>query len=328
MRAITQDIYGSVEVLRLTQIARPVPADDEVLVRVHAAGVDRGVWHLMAGLPYLMRFVGFGLRAPKQRVRGMDLAGRVEAVGPRVRRFKPGDLVYGACDGSFAEYACTREDRLAYKPNNLRFDQAAAVPVSAVTALQALQDVGQVQPGHRVLIIGAAGGVGSFAVQLAKAFGAVVTGVCSTGKLDLVRSLGADEVIDYTREDFADRPGHYDLILDIAGNRSLAHVRRALAPKGTLVLVGGEGGGRFFGGLGRTLWALLVSAFVSQKLRGLLAIPRSKDLERLTALIEAGKLTPVIERMYPLAAAADAIRHMSEGHARGKLVISIDQGEH
>ena len=328
MRAITQDIYGSVEVLRLTQIARPVPADDEVLVRVHAAGVDRGVWHLMAGLPYLMRFVGFGLRAPKQRVRGMDLAGRVEAVGPRVRRFAPGDLVYGACDGSFAEYACTREDRLAYKPNNLRFDQAAAVPVSAVTALQALQDVGQVQPGHRVLIIGAAGGVGSFAVQLAKAFGAVVTGVCSTGKLDLVRSLGADEVIDYTREDFADRPGHYDLILDIAGNRSLAHVRRALAPKGTLVLVGGEGGGRFFGGLGRTLWALLVSAFVSQKLRGLLAIPRSKDLERLTALIEAGKLTPVIERMYPLAAAADAIRHMSEGHARGKLVISIDQGEH
>jgi len=324
MRAITQDTYGSADVLRLTEIARPVPADGEVLVRVHAAGVDFGVWHLMAGLPYLLRFVGFGLRAPKQRVRGMDLAGRVEAVGARVSRFKPGDPVYGTCDGSFAEYACTREDRLALKPRNISFDQAAAVPVSAVTALQALQDVGQVQPGHKVLIIGAAGGVGTFAVQLAKALGAVVTGVCSTGKLELVRSIGADEVIDYTRDDFADRRGYYDLILDIAGNRSLTHLRSALAPRGTLVLVGGEGGGRFFGGIGRTLRAMLLSAFVSQKLRGLMSIPRVKDLEQLTALIEAGKLVPVIERTYPLGGAADAIRHMSAGHARGKLVVSVE----
>jgi NADPH:quinone reductase-like Zn-dependent oxidoreductase len=241
-----------------------------------------------------------------------------------VTRFKPGDAVYGTCDGSFAQYACTREDRLAHKPANIGFDQAAAVPVSAVTALQALQDVGRVQPGHKVLIIGAAGGVGTYAVQLAKAFGAVVTGVCSTGKLELVRSIGAHEVIDYTREDFADRRGYYDLILDIAGNRTLAHLRAALAPKGTLVLVGGEGGGRFFGGIGRTLRAMLLSIFVSQKLRGLMAIPRVQDLDQLTALIEAGELVPVIERTYPLAAAADAIRHMSAGHARGKLVVAVE----
>ena len=325
MRAITQDIYGSTDVLRLTEVERPAPTGDEVLVRVHAAGVDRGVWHLMAGLPYLMRVIGFGLRGPKQRIRGSDVAGRVEAVGEQVRRFKPGDLVYGTGDGSFAEYACAREGQLAPRPQNLSFEQAAAVPVSAVTALKALRDVGRVQPGQKVLIIGAAGGVGTFAVQLARSFGAKVTGVCSTGKVELVRSLGAEEVVDYTREDFAGRRGYYDLILDIAGNRPLSHLRRALAPRGTLVLVGGEDGGRVFGGMGRTLWALLLSPFIGQKLRGLLALTSTADLEQLTALIEAGELTPVIERTYPLGAAPEAIRHMSEGHARGKLVVSLEQ---
>ncbi len=325
MRAITQDIYGSTDVLRLTEVERPAPTGDEVLVRVHAAGVDRGVWHLMAGLPYLMRVIGFGLRGPKQRIRGSDVAGRVEAVGEQVRRFKPGDLVYGTGDGSFAEYACAREGQLAPRPQNLSFEQAAAVPVSAVTALKALRDVGRVQPGQKVLIIGAAGGVGTFAVQLARSFGAKVTGVCSTGKVELVRSLGAEEVVDYTREDFAGRRGYYDLILDIAGNRPLSHLRRALAPRGTLVLVGGEDGGRVFGGMGRTLWALLLSPFIGQKLRGLLALTSTADLEQLTALIEAGELTPVIERTYPLGAAPAAIRHMSEGHARGKLVVSLEQ---
>lgn len=324
MRAITQDTYGSADVLQLTEVERPVPGADEVLVRVHAAGVDRGVWHLMAGIPYLMRFVGFGLRAPKQRIRGMDLAGRVEAVGARVTRFKPGDLVYGAGDGSFADYACAREGSLARKPANLDFTEAAAVPISAITALRALRDVGKVQPGHKVLVIGAAGGVGTFAVQLAKAFGASVTGVCSTGKQAFVRSIGADDVIDYTREDFADRRGHYDLILDIAGNRPIAHLRRALAPKGTLVLVGGEDGDRFFGPLGRTLWALILSLFIGQKLRGLLALTSTADLEFLTGLIEAGELRPVVERTYPLGEAPDAIRRMTNGQARGKLVVSLD----
>lgn len=323
MQAITQDIYGSADVLKLTEIARPVPGADEVLVRVHAAGVDRGVWHMMAGLPYLIRVAGFGLRAPKQPVPGMDVAGTVEAVGERVRRFKPGDLVYGNCVGAFAEYARAREDQLAPRPQNLSFEQAAAVPVSAVTALRALRDVGRVQPGHKVLVIGAAGGVGTFAVQLARSFGAEVTGVCSTGKLELVRSIGAHAVVDYTREDFAERRGYYDLILDIAGNRPISHLRRALAPKGTLVLVGGEDGGRVFGGMGRNLWALVLSLFIRQKLRGLLALVRSADLETLTGMIEAGQLVPVVERTYPLDAAPEAVRRMSDGHARGKLVVSL-----
>lgn len=327
MQAIAQDTYGSADVLRLIKTERPVPGDDEVLVRVHAAGVDRGVWHLMTGTPYLLRVAGFGLRAPKQRIRGSDVAGTVAAVGARVRRFKPGDLVYGTADGSFAEYVCAREDQLAPKPTNLSFTQAAAVPVSAVTALRALRDAGEVQAGQKVLIIGAAGGVGTFAVQLAKAFGAEVTGVCSTSKVELVRSIGADAVVDYTCEDFADRRAHYDLILDIAGNRPLAHLRQALTPTGTLVLVGGEDGGPIFGGMGRNVWALLLSLFVRQRLRGLLAITGREDLERLTELIEAGKLTPVIDRTYPLAAAPDAIRRMSEGHARGKLVVSLDPAD-
>lgn len=326
MQAITQDTYGSTNVLKLREVERPAPGEHEVLVRVHAAGVDRGVWHLMTGVPYMMRVVGFGLRAPKQRIRGMDVAGTVEAVGAAVRRFQPGDAVYGTCDGSFAEYVCTREERLAPMPGNLSFEQAAAVPVSAVTALRGLRDAGELKSGQKVLIIGAAGGVGSFAVQIARALGAEVTGVCSTSKVEFVRSLGAAAVIDYTREDFAQRRGHYDLILDIAGNRPLAHLRRALAPSGTLVLAGGEDGGRVFGGMGRTLWASLLSLFVRQKLRGLLAIPRREDLEALTTMIEAGTVVPAIDRTYALAEAPAAITRVSEGQARGKLVVSLGVG--
>jgi NADPH:quinone reductase-like Zn-dependent oxidoreductase len=245
MKAIVQDRYGAADVLELREIDQPVPTDDEVLVRVEAAGVDAGVWHLMTGLPYLVRLFGFGLRRPKVGVRGRDVAGRVEAVGKEVTRLRPGAAVFGICEGSFAEYACVREDKAAPKPASLSFEQAAAVPISALTALQGLRDKGQVKPGQKVLIIGAAGGVGSFAVQLAKAFGAEVTGVCSTTKADLVRSIGADHVVDYTRDDFADGARHWDLILDTAGDRSLSHLRRALTPRGTLVIVGvkGEEGG-------------------------------------------------------------------------------------
>ena len=244
MKAIVQDEYGSPDVLELADIEKPVVKDNEVLVRVDAAGVDPGVWRLIAGLPYVIRIMGFGFRAPKTRVRGTDVAGRVEAVGRDVTEFQPGDEVFGSCDGSFAEYATAREDRVVPKPANLTLEQAAAVPASALTALQGLRDQGQIQPGQKVLIIGASGGVGTYAVQLAKAFGAEVTGVCSTTKVDMVRSIGADHVIDYTRDDFADGPQLYDLILDTAGNRSLSHLRRALTPQGTLVIVGAETGGR------------------------------------------------------------------------------------
>jgi NADPH:quinone reductase-like Zn-dependent oxidoreductase len=324
MKAIVQETYGSADVLELREIDKPVVGDDDVLVRVRAAGLDPGVWHLTTGLPYLVRIMGYGLRKPKARVRGRDLAGRVEAVGKNVTQFQPGDEVFGTCDdGSFAEHACARADRFAPKPANLSFEQAAAVPVSACTALQGLHDKGQVQPGQKVLIIGAAGGVGSFAVQLAKAFGAEVTGVCSTTKADLVRSIGADHVIDYTREDFADGRQRYDVILDTAGRRSLSHLRRALTSRGTLVLVGGEGGGRWTGGFERSLWALMLSPFVGQKLRALVSTEREEDLQSLRELIEAGKVTPVIDRTYALSEVPDAIRYLEEGHARGKVVITV-----
>jgi NADPH:quinone reductase-like Zn-dependent oxidoreductase len=324
MNAVIQDTYGSPEVLELREIDKPVVGDDEVLVQVRAAGVDPGVWHLMTGLPYLVRIMGYGLRTPKVRIRGRDVAGRVEAVGTNVTRFRPGDEVFGICDGSFAEYVCARPDKLAPKPANLTFEQAAAVPISALTALQAIRNTGKVQPGQTVLIIGAAGGVGTFAVQLAKAFGAKVTGVCSTTKLDLVRSIGADEVIDYTREDFADGARHWDLIVDTAGRRSLSQLRRALAPRGTLVIVGGEGGGRWLGGFDRQiLRAPAVSTFSRQRLRPLVSKERSEDLLVLKELIEAGKVTPVIDRTYPLREAPEAIRYLEEGHARGKVVIRV-----
>ncbi|MFL6251826.1 MAG: NAD(P)-dependent alcohol dehydrogenase, partial [Actinomycetes bacterium] len=306
------------------EIDKPVVGDDEVLVGVRAAGVDPGVWHLMTGRPYLVRIMGYGLRTPKVRIRGRDVAGRLEAVGKNVTGFHLGEEVFGIGEGSFAEYVGARADKLAPKPANLSFEQAAAVPISALTALQALRDTGGVQPGQQVLIIGAAGGVGSFAVQLAKAFGAKVTGVCSTTKLDLVRSIGAEEVIDYTREDFADGSRHWDLIVDTGGRRSLSQLRRALAHRGTLVIVGGEGGGRWLGGFDRQiLRAPAVSAFSRQRLRPLVSKERSQDLLVLKELIEAGKVTPVIDRTYPLAEAPEAIRYLEKGHARGKIVIRV-----
>jgi NADPH:quinone reductase-like Zn-dependent oxidoreductase len=323
MKAIVHDVYGSADVLELEDIDKPEVGDDGVLVRVHAAGVDPGVWHLMAGLPYLVRLMGYGVRKPKARIRGLDLAGRVEAVGKSVTQLRPGDEVFGTADGSFAEYTCAREDKLARKPANLTFEQAAAVPVSAVTALQALRDQGRVRPGHRVLIIGAGGGVGTFAVQIAKAFGADVTGVCSTTKVDLVRSIGADDVIDYTREDITARGQRYDVILDTGGNRSLADLRRAVTARGALVIVGGEGGGRWTGGFERSLRALLLSPFVRQRLRGLVSKENSADLVVLTGLIEAGKVTPVIDRAYPLSETPEAIRYLQAGNARGKVVITV-----
>jgi len=323
MKAITRDRYGSADVLELSEIDRPEPGDDEVLVRVHAAGVDPSVWHLMTGLPYLVRLMGYGLRRPKTRVPGMDVAGRVEAVGANVTTLRPGDEVFGACRGSYAEYACAPADRLAPKPANLSFEQAAAVPVSALTALQGLRDRGEIRAGQKVLIIGAAGGVGTFAVQLAKAFGAEVTGVCSTTKLDLVRSIGADEAIDYTREDFADQGPRWDVILDTAGNRSLSHLRRALAPRGTLVMVGGEGGGKWFGGTEGLIGVLVLSPFVGHRLRPMMARIDQKDLLLLKELIEAGKVTPVIDRTYPLSDVPEAIRHLEKGHSRGKAVITV-----
>ena len=321
MRAVIQDRYGSSEVLRLGRVARPVIADNEVLVEVRAAGLDRGTEHLMTGKPYAMR-LGFGIRRPKNPVSGRDVAGTVAAVGASVTRFAIGDEVYGIAPGSFAEYAVAREDKLARKPANLTFPQAAVVPISAGTALQALRDAGRVQTGQSVLVLGASGGVGSYAVQLAKAFGAQVTGVCSTAKLDLVASLGADDVIDYTVEDFADGTRRYDLILDIAGNPSVRRLRRALQPHGTAVFVGAEHAGSVTG-MGRQLRGALVSPFVGQRLSLFLAKERATDFETLTDLIEAGELIPTLDRSYPLDQAPDAMRKLEQGEVRGKVALTI-----
>ncbi len=323
MKAITQDEYGPAEVLRLTETELPVTGDDEVLVRVRAASVHLGDWHLMTGVPYLTRLFGFGLRRPRARVRGTAFAGTVERVGARVSGLRPGDEVFGTCDGAFAEYARARPAQLAPKPAGLGFEQAAAVPVSAVAALQGLRDSGRLRPGQHVLVIGAAGGVGTYAVQLAKALGAEVTGVCSTTKLELVRSIGADHVIDYTREDFAAGARRYDLVLDTAGGRPLSVLRRALTARGTLVIVGAEQGGRWLQGTDRQLRALLLSPFVGQRLRGLVSTDSRADLVVLTGHIEAGRVTPVIDRTYPLAEVPDAVRHLAGGHARGKVVITV-----
>ena len=323
MRAIVQDTYGSVDVLHLATVPQPEIADNEVLVQVRAAGLDRGTWHMMAGQPYLLRVIGFGLRAPKNRVPGLDVAGTVSAVGSAVTRFSTGDEVFGISRGAFAEYAAVREDKLSRKPVNLSFVQAAAVPISAGTALQALKDAGNVQAGQRVLVTGASGGVGSYAVQLAKAFGAEVTGVCSTAKRDFVRSLGADHVIDYTHQDFADGTNTYDLIVDIAGNSTLSKLRSALTPTGTLVIVGGEDGDRLTGGFGRSLRAPLLSPFVRQRLTMLASKERASDQELLTTLIEAGHLTSTVDRTYPLDRVQQAMRHLEAGNVRGKLAISV-----
>lgn len=323
MKAIVQDTYGSTEALELREIDKPAIGDDEVLVRVRAAGLDRGVWHMMTGQPYLMRVMGCGFRGPKVRVPGMDVAGRVEALGKDVTRFREGDQVFGVAAGSFAEYACAQEERLALVPANLDAERAAAIPVSACTALHGLREKGQVRAGQRVLVVGASGGVGTFAVQLAKALGAEVTGVCSTAKAELVRSIGADHVVDYTREDFTEAPERYDLILDIGGNRSLSRLRRALVPRGTLVLVGGEHGGRWTGGMHRQLGALLLSPFVRHDLRAFIATVSREKLLFLKELVEAGRVAPVIDRTYRLDQVPEAIRRLEQGHVQGKVVITL-----
>src|SRR5215471_8936741 len=322
MQAIVQDRYGTApeDVLRLEQIATPAIAADEVLLQVRAAGVDRGTWHLMAGQPYMMRLLGFGFRGPKNPVPGLDVAGTVIAAGADVTRFRVGDEVFGVARGSFAEYAAAREDKLAARPARLGSEQAAAVAVSGLAAIQGLRGAGRIQAGQKVLVIGASGGVGTYAVQLAKAFGAEVTGVCSTAKADLVRSIGADHVIDYTREDFADGQHRYELILDTGGNSRLSRLRRALTPKGTLVIAGGEGGR--WTGVGRQLRALMLSLLVRQRLTTYVSRHRPDDLDVLSRLIEAGQITPVIDRAYPLSEAPAAVRCLAEGHARGKIVIT------
>ena len=323
MKAIVQDVYGNADVLQLLDVPKPAPSADEVLIRVRAAGVDQGVWHLMTGMPYLVRLFGFGLKKPKVPIRGREVAGVVEAVGADVTRFQPGDEVYGTCDGSFAEFVCAKEKHVARKPANLTFEEAAAAPISAVTALQAVRDAGQVAVSQKVLVIGAGGGVGSFAVQLAKAFGAEVTGVCSTSKVDLVRSLGADHVIDYTRDDFSNAGALYDVILDTAGNRPLSVLRKALAPRGTLVIVGGEAGGKVTGGFERSLGAPLASLFSRQKFKGLVSTENYADLEALTSFLEAGSVKPAIDNVYSLSEAPAAVSYMHAGQARGKVVGRI-----
>lgn len=322
MRAIVQDRYGSVEVLRPDHVARPDIGDHEVLLRVGAAGLDRGTWHLMTGTPYLMRVIGFGFRRPKNRVAGIDVAGTVVAVGPAVTRFAVGDEVFGMSRGSFAEYAAAREDKLAHKPAATSFAQAAVVGISGGTALQAL-DAGRVRAGQRVLITGASGGVGSFAVQLAKSAGAEVTGVCSTDKIDLVTSLGADRVIDYTRDDFADGSREYDVIIDIAGNSPLRRLRRALTATGTVVIVGGESKGKLTGGLDRQLRAMILSRFVGQRLTGLASKERASDLEILADRLAAGTVQPHVDRTFALDQAPTAMRYLEAGKVKGKIAITV-----
>ena len=327
MKAITRNQYGSAEVLHLRNLEVPTINDQEVLIRVHAAGLDRGAWHIMMGQPYLMRLAGFGLLKPNNVTVGSEVAGVVEAVGKQVTGLHPGDRVFGMClgtnHGSFAEYAVARANKLALIPANASFEQAAAATVSALTALQALRDHGRVQAGQRVLIIGASGGVGTFAVQIAKAFGSIVTGVCSTAKMDLVHSLGADEVIDYTKTDITDTKARYDLVLDIGGNRPVAQLRRVLTDNGTLVFVGGEDGDAWTGGMGRQLGAMLTSRFTRQRLVSFIASETSKDLETIGNMIGAGKLKPVIDRVCPLAGLPDAMRDLESGRVRGKVVVAV-----
>jgi NADPH:quinone reductase-like Zn-dependent oxidoreductase len=319
MMAITQDRYGSSEVLKTQDIDKPQIADGQVLVRVHAASIHLGDWILMTGVPYVMR-MATGLSKPKNRVPGTDVAGTVEAVGAHVQSRRPGDEVFGWCTGAFAEYASASEDQFVTKPANLTFEQAAALGVSASTALQLLRDDAGVRPGQKVLINGASGGVGTFAVQIAKAFGAEVTGVCSTRNVELVRSIGADHVVDYTREDFRAGAARYDVILDNVGDRSMADTRRALTPNGTLV---SNGGGHSAGKLGRVFRGSVVSMFVRQQGRPSVKTQNRADLVALTALVEAGKVTPVIGATYPLTETAGAISHVAAGHARGTVVVAM-----
>jgi NADPH:quinone reductase-like Zn-dependent oxidoreductase len=324
MRAIVQDVYGSPDVLELRDIGRPVVTDDDVLVRVHAAGVNPADWHIMRGTPYIVR-MAFGLLKRKGEVLGFDFAGTVESVGRNVRQFQPGDEVFGARSGAFAEYVCVPETRaVVLKPAKLTFEAAAAVPGAAVTALQGLRDQGHIQAGQKVLINGASGGVGTFAVQIAKSFGAKVTGVCSARNVDMVRAIGADTVIDYTQEDFTRSEQRYDLMLDIAGNRAWSECKRVLGPKATFVAVGGPTGNRWIGPLGNSVLVRFASVGGSRKVVTLfLAKTNKEDLVVLQELLEAGKVTPVIDRTYPLSETPEAIRYLEEGHARGKVVITV-----
>ena len=326
MKAIAQDRYGSPNVLELRDIDRPRVGPDDVLVQVRAASVNPADWHIMRGLPLVIRAggarLGFGLRGPSASVRGTDAAGTVVELGSAVADLRVGDAVIGSVDGAFAEYAVGPERAWVPKPANLSFEQAAAIPIAGVTALQGIRDHGHVGPGMRVLINGGSGGVGTFAIQIAKSLGAEVTGVCSTRNVDLVRSIGADHAVDYTREDFADGCRRYDLILDLVGNRSLAEHRRALRPRGTLLLSHGAGG-RWLGPLVEVARAIVLSRFVDADLRTFVATMPRQDLLALSELIEAGKVCPVIDRTYPLAEAPEAIRYLEQGHARGKVVITI-----
>lgn len=320
MKAIVQHKYGAPEaVLELQDIDQPVVGDDEVLVRVHASSVNPADWHFMRGSPYFIRLAGYGLRRPKNPVPGIDVAGVVDAVGKDVTRLRPGDEVLGWCRGAYAEYACAAEDHFVPKPANITFEQAAAVPIAATTALQGLRDKGQLRPGQTVLVIGASGGVGTFAAQIAKALGAEVTGVCSTRNVEMVRSIGADHVIDYTREDFIGGEKRYDLIFQLAGTRSPSDCRRTLTPKGTLVLCSGDGR---LSGIDRIVTAMVSSPFVSQRLVTWVSTINSGDLLTLTGLIEAGEVTPVIDRTYALSETPAAILYLEEGHTRGKVVIT------
>lgn len=321
MRAVVQDRYGSSEVLRVDRVPRPTVGDHDVLVRVHAAGLDRGTEHLMTGKPYAVR-LAMGVRRPKNPVLGRDVAGTVAEVGAAVTRFAVGDEVYGVAPGSFADYAVGPQDKLARKPANLSFAEAAVVPISAGTALQALLDVGKLESGQSVLVLGASGGVGTYAVQLAKAFGAEVTGACSTAKLDLVSSLGADHVLDYSRQDFADGTRRYDLVLDIGGNPSLSRLRRALMPRGTVAFVGGENAGSLTG-MGRQLRGALLSPFVRQRLALVMSKERATVYDRLTDLIEAGTVTPSLDRTCSLDEAPAAMRLLETGQVRGKVAITL-----
>jgi NADPH:quinone reductase-like Zn-dependent oxidoreductase len=327
MKAIVYHQYGSPDdVLELIDIDQPVVNDNEVLVRVRAASVNPADWHLVRGKPYIAR-LQLGLRKPKDTVPGCDVAGQVEAVGKNVSAFQPGDEVFASSfahgHGSLAEYVRISDELLTLKPANLSFEHAAAVPLAAMTALQGLRDHGRIAPGHKVLIIGASGGVGTFAVQIAKAFGAEVTGVCSTRNVDLVRSIGADHVIDYTQEDFTQSGQRYDLIFQLAGTRSPSDCRRALTSKGTLVLVSGESDGHWIGPVARIIRALLLSPFVSQKMASFTVKPNSTDLQTLKELIEAGKVMPVIDRTHSLTDVPDAIRYLEEGHTQGKVVVTL-----
>lgn len=325
MRAVVQEQYGSADSLATATIDPPQIESDEVLIEVVAAGVDRGVWHLMTGRPYLVRLAGYGITRPKDPVPGLDVAGRVVAVGDRVSRFRIGDEVFGIARGAFAEYAAAKEEKLAHKPSSLTFEAAAVAAISGITALQALTDVGEVRAGQSVLVIGASGGVGTYAVQLAKALGATVTGVASSAKADLVRSLGADHVLDYAADDYLDGEIRYDVIIDIGGLNTLRSLRRALTEDGTLVIVGGEGGGTVTGGVGRQLRAKMQSPFVSQRLTFFLSQEHYSHIERLAGYLQSGEVEPAVGRRYSLDETATAIADLEAGRARGKSVILIDQ---